>query len=179
MNPLERLKPEDLVSLADPAYREAIKKRSRALSARAMDTFEDIMSTSDDDMARLTAADKIMKYSEAQEEQKLLPQGVSEEVFRIALAGLVTLKTLAATSQNESILRNVTPASADPRPKALVEKSLLDDSPLNRAEGPSSGHSPEEALPEPAPSTYHERFEIIDPTLESTVRRHEEDLEEI
>ena len=128
MNPLEGLDPQELLSLSDASFQEKVKTRARALTAKAISTIEDVMDSSDDDQARLLAAGKILNVAKVeQEDLKALPTGISEEVFRIALAGLGSLARIAADANLSEHLLNVTPAKADPRP------FIPDDSPLNAA----------------------------------------------
>ena len=126
MNPLDGLNPEELISLSDVNFQVKVKTRARALTAKAMETIEDVMDSSDDDQARLIAAGKVLNIAKVeQEDLKALPTGISEEVFRIALAGLGQLAAIAAAARPPAHLIDVTPARADPRP------FIPDDSPLN------------------------------------------------
>lgn len=128
MNPLESLDPEELISLSDVDFQEAIRRHARAKTSDAMNTIENVMNSSDDDQARLLAAGKILKIAKAEEEDEkrgLLGSGVSEEVMALALAGFAKLASIAAEGSPQAILRNVTPAQSDPRP------FIPDDSPLN------------------------------------------------
>jgi hypothetical protein len=126
MNPLERLDPEELVKLSDVDFQETVKLRAKALAATAMDTIEDVMNDIDDSQARMVAANKILDLAGAKDSAKSLPFGITEEVFRIALAGLGQLSSIARSSNNEMLLRDVTPAKADPRPlKRLAEGTAL------------------------------------------------------
>ena len=123
MNPLEKLDPEELIKLSDEDFQDTVQQKARAMVAEAMSTIEDVMTSSDDDQARLTAATKTLDLAGAREANKALPFGVSEEVFAIALAGLLKLPSLG--TGETLLLRDVTPAKADPRMLSL------DDSPLN------------------------------------------------
>lgn len=125
MNPLERLSAEELVKLSDENFQDVIRQEARALSAQAMDTYEEVMASSDDDQARLMAADRVLKLSDAHDEKLALPSGLTEEVFKIALAGLGSLAKIARASTNELVLKDVSPAKTDPRPV------LTDNSPMN------------------------------------------------
>jgi len=127
MNPLEGLDPEELVKLSDVDFQERVRKHARAKTSDAMQVINEVMHESDDDQARLIAAAKMLKIAKAEEEEKtgVLPFGVSEEVFRIALTGLAQLASIASTNKPPEVLRDVTPARADPRP------FIADDSPLN------------------------------------------------
>lgn len=127
VNPLDSLNPEELVSLSDQDFQGKVRKHARSRTAEAMNAIEEVMNGSDDDQARLMAATKMLKIAKAEDEEQksILPFGVSEEVFRIALAGLGKLAGLASLANPSMVLRNVTPASTDPRP------FIPDDSPLN------------------------------------------------
>lgn len=120
MNPLDRLDPEELVALSDADFQESIKQRAKALAASAMDTIEDVMVSSDDDQARLIAANKTLDLAGARDDARALPFGISDEVFRIALAGFGQLAAIAGTSHSGMILRDVTPAKTDPRPLTRI-----------------------------------------------------------
>ena len=127
MNPLSDLKPEEILALSDSDFQGKVKDHARTRTAKALSTIEEVMDESDDDQARLIAATKMLKIAKAEDEQLVaLPTGISEEVFRIAIAGLGKLAEIAADASPSSVLRNVTPASTDPRP------FIADDSPLNR-----------------------------------------------
>jgi hypothetical protein len=126
MNPLDSLDPSELVSLSDSDFQETVKKHARAKVSEAFTTIEDVMASSDDDQARLVAASKILAIAKVdQEDSRVLPSSISEEVFRIALAGLGQIAKLASSTTETSVLKNVTPARSDPR------LALIDDSPLN------------------------------------------------
>jgi hypothetical protein len=131
MNPLERLDPEELIKLSDEDFQDTVQQKARAMVAEAMETIQTVMVSSDDDQARLTAATKTLDLAGAREANKALPFGVSEEVFAIALAGLLKLPSLG--TGETLLLRDVTPAEADPRMLSL------DDSPLN-ASAPKAKH---------------------------------------
>jgi len=124
-SPLDGLDPSVLMQMSDGDFQHKVRSTSRGLTAKALETYVDVMDNSDDDAARVTASDRIIKLSEAQQERSL-PSGLTEEVFAMALAGLGRIASLAQASNPEPIFRNVTPAKADPRPFALI-----DDSPLS------------------------------------------------
>jgi hypothetical protein len=126
-NPLEDISPEVLAGMSDTEYQGNVRKHARSKTIDAMHTIEDVMHNSDDDQARLIAANKYLKIAKAEEEEKFsaLPNGISPEVFAIALAGLGKLVSIAAGTTVSARLRDVTPAKADPRP------FIPDDSPLN------------------------------------------------
>lgn len=127
VNPLERLNSEELVQMANADFQVSIRSRAKALSAKALDVIEDIMSTSEEDDTRLAAATKVLSLAGVSDATKSLPLGVSEEVFRLALSGLGQLAGIASASTHvNAIMRNVTPAATDPR-----KRVDFDDSPLN------------------------------------------------
>jgi hypothetical protein len=131
MRSLSDLEPEEIASLADEDFQEIVQSEARSHADLAIDTYVEVAERSDDDAARVKAADRILAIGGFQEKQSktALPLGVSEEVFKIALAGLGHLAGIAQSSSSvNAILRNVTPAKTDPRP--FVE--LKDDSPMNR-----------------------------------------------
>ena len=127
---LSELSEEQLLSIADNDFQETIQSEAKSLSQQAMNTYQEVMLSSDDDKARVQAADKILSLAGFQEKQSSsLPSGVSEEVFKLALAGLGQLAGIAQSSGMPQILRNVTPEKTDPRP--MFETSI-DNSPMNR-----------------------------------------------
>ena len=125
--PLSNLSIEELSSMSDMEFQGKIRHHARSRTDAALATIEDVMHNSDDDQARLLAANRYLKLAKAEEEERAsaLPFGVSEEVFRIALAGLGEIAQIAALTSPSAILRDVSPAPADPRP------IVPDDSPLN------------------------------------------------
>ena len=127
INPLDGLDPEELVLLSDVEFQAKVRKHARSKTADAMNVIEDVMHSSEDDQARLIAATKMLKIAKAEEEEKgaFLPSSIPPEVFAIALAGLGKLAGIAQANLPQAVLRNVTPASSDPRP------FIPDDSPLN------------------------------------------------
>jgi hypothetical protein len=124
VNPLDALNPEDLILMSDEDFQETIRQKARAMSADAMSAIEDVMNNSDDDNARLVGAAKTLELAGAKEPSTTLPFGLTDEVFKIALAGLGQLASIAREGRKEPVLRDVTPAAADPR-------TLIDSSPLN------------------------------------------------
>ena len=128
-DPLAQLDPKELISLSDSGFQETVRKHARGKTALAMQTIQEVMTESDDDQARLIAATKILKIAKAEDEQSgtALPFGITEEVLKIALAGLGKLASIAGANLPSAVLRDVTPARSDPRP------FIPDDSPLNRA----------------------------------------------
>jgi hypothetical protein len=126
VNPLDGLDPKELVALSDIDFQDTVRKHARAKVADAFLTIEDVMDSSDDDQARLIAAGKILNIAKVDDErQKVLPLGVSEEVMKIALAGFAQLASIARDTTTTAVLRDVTPARADPRP-LLPDLSPLD-----------------------------------------------------
>jgi hypothetical protein len=126
-NPLDGLEPEELIALSDIEFQGHVRRHARSKAGNAMATIEEVMNTSDDDQARILAATKMLKIAKAEEEEKgtFLPSSIPPEVFAIALAGLGKLAGIAQANLPQAVLRNVTPASSDPRP------FIPDDSPLN------------------------------------------------
>lgn len=158
MRLLSELSDGECAALADPEFQEVVQDNARELVSDAFDTYSDVMHSSDDDQARVKAADKILALAGYQEKQtqSLLPSGVSEEVFKIALAGLGQLAGIARSSASTSaILRDVTPAKSDPRPQLAV---AADDSPLNRKSAKESADN--DAIPA---IISKERYEIRNP----------------
>ncbi len=129
MNPLDHLNPEELVKMSDSDFKETIKLRSRALSAKALRTYEDVADNSDDDGARVNAADRILKYAEAQDESRNIPLGLSAEVFQGALAGLAALASIARTNAEPQAFRNVTPVPLAIRPIDLPTPAEMKGTP--------------------------------------------------
>jgi len=139
MNPLDSLTPDELSSLADLTdveYQDQIRRHARTKTSEVLGVIQDVMHNSDDDQARLLAANKYLKLAKAEEEDKLaaLPITVSPEVMMAALAGLGQLASIARDTTSTQVLKNVTPAKADPRPQPL-----LDDSPFNASKPMSRG----------------------------------------
>ena len=125
-DPLTDLSPSALSLMSDADFQESVKTHARGKSAEAIAAIEDVMHNSDDDNARLVAASKVLHMAKVEDEKSTaLPIGVSEEVMKIALAGLAQAALLASNSGSSAVLRDVTPAKADPR------KFIADDSPLN------------------------------------------------
>jgi len=127
MNPFDGIDGKELTTLSDPDFRQTVKARSRFLVEKAMRTYEEVMDDDDDPGARVLAADRIMKFAEAEDTSKSLPTGLSEEIFKVALLGLGSLAKIAGATTESEKLRDVTPARADPRLTFIP-----DDSPLNR-----------------------------------------------
>ena len=111
-DPLAQLDPKELVSLSDSSFQETVRKHARGKTALAMQTIQEVMTESDDDQARLIAATKILKIAKAEDEQSgaALPFGITEEVLKIALAGLGKLASIAGANLPSAVLRDVTPA---------------------------------------------------------------------
>ena len=156
---LSDFEPEELASLADSDFQESIQSEARSLSANAFDVYSEVMASSDDDVARIKAADKIIAMAGFQErQQSSLPIGVSEEVFKLALAGLGQLAGIAKGSAvAPQFLRNVTPAKSDPRLNPMVlSKPQVDDSPMNQNRDSSLNDN--DAIVD---AVARERYEII------------------
>lgn len=131
MTALSELADEELLALSDLEFREQVQNEARLLAPQALETYQEVMTGAEDDRARVAAADKILLLAGVSDRQNALPVGVTAEVFASALAGLGKIVGIANVSDaSASILRNVTPAKADPR--MLIE--LPDDSPFNRTE---------------------------------------------
>jgi hypothetical protein len=133
MPKLSDLSDEELASFADQDFRDSVKEEARDFASDAFDVYTDVMNTSDDDQARLTAANRVLELAGVKEEKSALSSfGVSEEVFKIALAGMCQLAGIARDSSSQSaILRNVSPAKSDPRLIPALETK--DDSPMSRS----------------------------------------------
>ena len=160
MKLLSDLEDEELVALADADFQESVQSEARTLVPDALNTYATVMNSSDDDNARVKAADKIISLAGFQEKQNAtLPSGVSEEVFKLALAGLGQLAGIAASSHaTDAILRNVTPAKTDPRMLVDIEtKHAVDDSPLNTSPKNSDNNDNDEIVN----LISKERYEII------------------
>ena len=128
---LSDLSDDEVAELCDEDYQETIQSEARTRVDQAFSVYDEIMVGSDDDQARAKVADKILALSgfKEKQQQSQLPSSISEEVFKIALAGLGQLAGIAQASNGvNAILRNVTPARSDPRPQ-LPE---IDTSPMNR-----------------------------------------------
>jgi hypothetical protein len=127
-NPLDGLEPAELIALSDIEFQGHVRRHARSKAGNAMATIEEVMNTSDDDQARILAATKMLKIAKAEEEEKgvIMPFSISPEVLAIALEGLGKLARIAGANAPQAILRDVTPASSDPRP------FIADDSPLNK-----------------------------------------------
>ena len=157
-SPLENLDPAELASLSDKDFQEKVRHHARGRISRVLTTIEDVMDNSDDDQARLIAATKYLKIAKAEEEEKssFLPPGVSEEVFKIALAGIAQLASIARDTTATAKLINITPARTDPRP------FIPDDSPLNTP-------------PTVSPTTLVEGFDTSRTIEENAHEENEED----
>lgn len=158
MQRLSELEPEELALLADSDYQETVQAEARELTEDAFSVYTEVMHSSDDDQARLKAADKVIALAGFKEKQQemVLPTSISEEVFKIALAGLGQLAGIARSSpEAQAILRNVTPAKTDPRPMTIPNP--IDDSPMNRR-GPQDEGDNDEIIN----IIGGERYEIIE-----------------
>jgi hypothetical protein len=134
MDMLSDLDADQIAELSDETFRESVQVEARTYMGDVLDTYHDVMTSSEDDVARVKAAKEISLLAGIQEDRQALPSGVSEEVFKLALAGLGQLAGIARTSSvSQQILRNVTPARADPRP--MLEPAQ-DDSPMSRRPQP-------------------------------------------
>jgi len=130
---LDEYEIEELAELADSDFQGTVQSEARTLVPDAFDTYREVMASSPDDQARLKAADKVISLAGFEEKQSALNSSISEEVFKMALAGLGQLAGIARVSSNvEAILRNVTPAASDPRAVVALPSPSVDDSPLNR-----------------------------------------------
>jgi len=138
MDFLSDLDEEQVAALSDDDFQEAVQTEARSHAGDALRAYVEVATESDDDQARVKAADRLIAIGGFQEkaQKAALPSGVSEEVFRLAIAGLGQLAGIARSSASvDAILRNVTPAKVDPRPQVTVTiPALTDDSPLNRME---------------------------------------------
>lgn len=117
MRSLADLDEAELVALADGDFQESVQSEARKLVPDAITTYEDVMLFSDDDQARIKAADKVLAIAGYQEKQATsLPSGITPETFALALMGLGQLAGIAQSSAlAPQILKNVTPARTDPR----------------------------------------------------------------
>ena len=117
------LEDEELLALSSDEFCNTVEADAKLLVSDALDTYADVMRQDDDHGARVKAADKIMEIAGVRKQQMALPQGLSPEIFGLALAGLGQLAGIAkASGASEQILRNVSPAKSDPR---LVPQELL------------------------------------------------------
>ena len=147
MRLLEDLEDDEVIFLADADFHEVIQNEARNMVSEAIDAYREVATSSDDDNARVKAADRIIALAGFEEKGKELPSGISPEVFAQALAGLGVLAGIAQSSSAQSaILRNVSPAKSDPRPQFAIP---IDDSPMNR-----KVENPDQVL--------GERYEIIE-----------------
>jgi hypothetical protein len=132
MDFLSELDADDIAQLSNEDFRDEVQREARSLAGDALDTYREVMNGSDDDRARIAAADKVLALAGIEEKQAALPDGISADVFKLALAGLGQLAGIAKTSPAATaILRNVTPAHNDPRPQIEIS-APIDDSPMNR-----------------------------------------------
>jgi hypothetical protein len=117
MRALSELEDEELASLSESDFSATLQAEARLSVPEALETISSVMSDSEDDNAKLKAADKILSLAGVKEKpQAMLPNGLTPELFAIALAGLGQLAGIANTSHvSDSILINVTPAKTDPR----------------------------------------------------------------
>jgi|WetSurMetagenome_2_1015567.scaffolds.fasta_scaffold90514_4 hypothetical protein len=120
---LADLDDEALLALSSDEFCDTIEDEAKLLVSDALDTYTDVMRQDEDHSARVKAADKIMELAGVRKQQIALPQGISQEVFALAIAGLGQLAGIARDSaQSAAILKNVTPAKSDPR---LVPQDFL------------------------------------------------------
>jgi hypothetical protein len=153
---LSDLSEDELLALSSDEFCDSVEDAAKLLVPDALDTYADVMNQDDDHGARVKAADKILELAGARKQQIALPPGLSPEIFGLALAGLGQLAGIARGSTAEAqILRNVSPAKADPR---LMPQELLAEKPKpSRAQDSSIDN---EAIAE---VIAHERFEIKNP----------------
>ncbi len=127
MNPLERLDPEALVALSDTDFQDHVKGKARSKTEDVLDMLDTVMASSDDDMARIQAGDRILKLAQAQEESATPLSSISEDLLKSALAGLLLAGKVIREARPEPILRDVTPL----RLTSVPLETLPDTSPLN------------------------------------------------
>lgn len=126
MDFLSELEPEIIAQLSNEDFEDKVRSEAKSLAGEAIDTYRDVMNNGEDDKARVLAADRVLSISGIDSENKSLPLGVSEEVFKIAIAGFAQLASIARNSSSSNqILRDVSPAKSDPRKS---EVSLLESS---------------------------------------------------
>lgn len=153
------LEDEELLALSSDEFCDSVEADAKLLVAEALETYSEVMHQDDDHGARVKAADKIMEIAGVRKQQIALPQGISPEIFGLALAGLGQLAGIAKSSgASEQILRNVSPAKSDPR---LVPQELLTPKASSR-------------LPPSKPDNdsiteviAHERYEIKNPKAQA------------
>jgi hypothetical protein len=154
MRLITNLTNDQILMLSDKDFQDSVEDEARTSVPEAFTTYRDVMSSSDDDKARIMAADKIMSLAGIEEkEDSKLSSGISEEVFKLALAGLSQLAgVVKSASASPEVLRNVSPAKTDPRPSFTSPLELTSDSPLDRMNNQSDTESER--------NPYGERYEI-------------------
>lgn len=159
MDFLSDLDPEVIALLSDSDFEEGVKREARSLAGDALNTYREVALEGEDEKARVLAADRLLSLGGIDDSsQSSLPSGVSEEVFKIALAGLVSLGKIAQSSPSSPlILRDVTPARSDPRFAETSELSLPAPTPPVIENPPS--------LPKEHSLVAKERYEIRDRQL--------------
>jgi hypothetical protein len=152
---LADLDDDELLALSSDEFSDSIEDAAKLLVSDALYTYSEVMDQDEDHGARVKAADKILELAGARKPQLALPQGISQEVFALAIAGLGQLAGIARDSaQSAAILKNVTPAKSDPR---FAPQELLVAKPSFSRIAPSSDNdSIVEAIA-------HERYEIKNP----------------
>jgi hypothetical protein len=114
MNYQDRLDPNDMLQATDDEFQLHVRKRARAMAPQALETYQEVMLSSDDDQARINAADRVLKLSDAQEEKA--PQAlISEDLLKGALAGLMMVAGIAKEGREKPILKDVSVPRADTR----------------------------------------------------------------
>ena len=154
---LSDLDDETLLALSTEDFALSVEEEAKLLMPNVLETYKDVMDQDDDQGARVKAAEKISELAGVKKQELALPQGLSAEVFGLALAGLGQLAGIARMSGiQEQILKNVTPAKSDPR---LIPQELLETSkPKAPRVGPKALDN-EDIIGVIA----HERFEITEP----------------
>ena len=115
MNYQDRLDPDEMLQSSDADFQLHVRKRARAMSPQALETYREVMAESDDDQARINAADRVLKLSDAQEEKA--PQAlISEESLRAAIAGLAVAAAIAKEGRERPILKDISTPKVDTRP---------------------------------------------------------------
>lgn len=156
MDFLSELDADVIAQLSNEDFEDHVVFEAKSLAGEAFDTYREVMTSSEDDRARIAAADKVLSLAGVNDNRSSLPSGVSEEVFKIALSGLCQLASIAKASPKSSeVLRNVTPSRSSYQDQDSLPKI---SAPIN-----APGHlSQPEPINETMTFVSKERYEIND-----------------
>jgi len=112
--------PDSLIESSDAEIVDVVKRQARVRLADAFSTYDDVMHSSDDDRARIAAADKMVSLAGA-DSVLVGSLGISEEAFQAAFIGMAHMAgAVIAGRRIDEIIRNVTPEKAPPEQQERI-----------------------------------------------------------